>query len=70
MSAFSNLCHRDADTGEYFCARIGGWVEKCPNFPDGYPWDPRGKQGKMTTKTKTAGGLDNPCMLRSIVLII
>lgn len=39
MSAFCNLCHRDADTGEYFCARFGGWVEKCPNFPDGYPWD-------------------------------
>ena len=30
MSAFCNLCHRDADTGEYFCARLGGWVEKCP----------------------------------------
>ena len=39
MSAFCNLCHRDPDTGEYFCARFGGWVEKCPNFPDGYPWD-------------------------------
>ena len=33
MSAFCNLCHRDADTGEYFCARIGKWVEMCPNFP-------------------------------------
>ena len=39
MSAFCNNCHRDPDTGEYFCARIGGWVERCPNFPDGYPWD-------------------------------
>ena len=37
MSAFCNLCTRDADTGEYFCARLGGWVDKCPNFPDGYP---------------------------------
>ena len=25
---------------KYFCVRLGGeWVEKCPNFPDGYPWD-------------------------------
>ena len=36
---FVEIDHRDADTGEYFCARLGGWVEKCPNFPDGYPWD-------------------------------
>ena len=46
MSAFCNLCHRDADTGEYFCARLGGWVEKCPNFPDGYPWDAERETGK------------------------
>ena len=40
MSAFCNLCTKDPDTGEYFCVRLGGeWVEKCPNFPDGYPWD-------------------------------
>ena len=40
MSAFCNLCHRDPDTGEYFCVRLGGkWVGECPNFPDGYPWD-------------------------------
>ena len=40
MSAFCNLCNKDPDTGEYFCVRLGGkWVEKCPNFPDGYPWD-------------------------------
>ena len=37
MSAFCNLCHRNPDTGEFFCARLGGWVEKCPNFPDSYP---------------------------------
>ena len=36
MSAFCYLCYRDADTGEYFCARLGKWVEKCQNFPDGY----------------------------------
>ena len=36
MSSFCNLCHKDPDTGEYFCVRLGGkWVEKCPNFPDG-----------------------------------
>lgn len=39
MSAFCNLCTKDPDTGEYFCVRLGKWVEKCPNFPDGYPWD-------------------------------
>ena len=40
MSAFCNLCTKDPDTGEYFCVRLGGkWVGKCPNFPDGYPWD-------------------------------
>ena len=39
MSAFCNLCHRYPDTGEFFCARLGGLVDKCPNFPDGYPWD-------------------------------
>ena len=40
MSAFCNLCHKDPDTGEYFCVRLGGkWVGKCPNFPDGYQWD-------------------------------
>ena len=32
MSAFCNLCHRDPDTGEFFCARIGGWVDKRPGF--------------------------------------
>ena len=37
MSAFCNLCTKDPDTGEFFCARLGRWVEKCPNFPDGYP---------------------------------
>ena len=39
MSSFCNLCTKDPDTGEYFCARIGKWVGECPNFPDGYPWD-------------------------------
>ena len=39
MSAFCSLCHRDQDTGEFFCARPGKWVERCPNFPDGYPLD-------------------------------
>ena len=32
MSAFCNNCHRDPDTGEFFCARIGGWVDKRPGF--------------------------------------
>ena len=32
MSSLCNNCTRDADTGEYFCARIGGWVDKCPGF--------------------------------------
>ena len=40
MSSFCNLCNKDPDTSEYFCIRLGGeWVEKCPNFPDRYPWD-------------------------------
>ena len=39
MSALCNNCTRDPDTGEYFCARLGGWVKSCPDFPDGYPWD-------------------------------
>ena len=39
MSAFCNLCSKDPDTGELFCARLGRWIERCPNFPDGYPWD-------------------------------
>ncbi len=39
LSSFCSLCWRDPDTGEYFCVRLGEWVEKCPNFPDGYPWD-------------------------------
>ena len=36
MSAFCYLCYRDAGTGEFFCARIGGWVDKCPGFPGVY----------------------------------
>ena len=39
MSAFCDLCYKDPSTGELFCARIGEWVENCPNFPDGYPWE-------------------------------
>lgn len=39
MSAFCFLCHKDPDTGELFCARIGKWVERCFAYPDGYPWD-------------------------------
>lgn len=39
MSTFCDLCRRDPDTGELFCARLGEWIERCPNFPDGYPWD-------------------------------
>lgn len=39
MSGFCSLCSRYPHTGEFFCARIGEWVERCPNFPDGYPWD-------------------------------
>lgn len=39
MSALCYLCHRDPNTGELFCVRIGKWVDKCPNYPDGYPWD-------------------------------
>ena len=39
MSAFCDLCYKDPDTGELFCVWRGRWVETCPNFPDGYPWD-------------------------------
>lgn len=39
MSAFCSLCTKDPDTGEFFCARIGRWVEKCPNFSGGYQQD-------------------------------
>ena len=39
MSAFCDLCSKDLDTGELFCVRLGNWVERCPNFQDGYPWD-------------------------------
>lgn len=39
MSAFCNLCSKDPDTDELFCVRLGRWVERCQNFPDGYPWD-------------------------------
>lgn len=31
------FCHRDPDTGEYFCPRFrgpGGWQEKCPKQDD------------------------------------
>ena len=44
MSALCSLCSKDPDTGELFCARICKWVETCPNFPDGYPWDADGKE--------------------------
>lgn len=37
--------HRDPDTGEYFCVRHGAWVERCPDFPDGYPWDAEREEG-------------------------
>ena len=46
MSAFCNLCHRDPDTGEYFCVRIGEWVKNCPVFSDGYPWDAEREVGE------------------------
>ena len=39
MSELCDLCRRDPDTGELFCARIGEWVERCTNFPDCYPWE-------------------------------
>lgn len=46
MSAFCNLCYRDADTGEYFCARLGRWVERCPNLSDSYPLDAEREVGE------------------------
>ena len=39
MSALCSLCPKDPDTGELLCVRLVKWVETCPNFPDGYPWD-------------------------------
>ena len=36
MSAFCDLCYKDPYTGELLCVRLGKWVERCPNFPDGY----------------------------------
>ena len=39
MSAFCDLCSKDPDTGKLFCASLGKLVERCPNFPDGYPRD-------------------------------
>ena len=39
MSGFCSLCYKDPGTGELLCVRLGKWVEMCPNFPDGYPWD-------------------------------
>ena len=39
MSAFCDLCYKDPDTGELLCVRLGKCVERCPNFPDSYPWD-------------------------------
>ena len=39
MSGFCSLCYKDPGTGELLCVRLGRWVETCPNFPDGYPWD-------------------------------
>lgn len=47
MSAFCWLCYRDPDTGEFFCARLCKWVGKCPNFPDGYPWDAEREQDRQ-----------------------
>ena len=32
MSALCYLCYRDAGMGEFFCARLGKWVDKCPGF--------------------------------------
>lgn len=46
MSAFCDLCSRDPDTGELFCTSLGEWVERCPNFPDGYPWDAEREAGE------------------------
>lgn len=33
-SSFCWFCRRDEMTGELFCARLGGWHDKCP-FADG-----------------------------------
>lgn len=38
-SSFCGLCHRDPDTGETFCGRLGEWVAKCPEHESGTPWD-------------------------------
>ena len=46
MSGFCSLCYKDPDTGELLCVRLGKWVEMCPNFPDGYPWDAEREVGE------------------------
>ena len=46
MSAFCYLCYRDAGTGEFFCARLGEWVEKCPGFHGVYRDADRKEHGK------------------------
>ena len=59
MSTFCNLCTRDPDTGEYFCARVGGWVEECPNFPGGYPWDAERETRKEDDENENEKGDTN-----------
>ena len=39
MSGFCSLCYKDPGTGALLCVRLGRWVDRCPNFSDGYPWD-------------------------------
>ena len=46
MSAICDLCYKDQDTGKLFCVIISKWVERCPNFPDGYPWDAEREAGE------------------------
>ena len=46
MSAFCYLCYRDAGTGEFFCARLGKWVDKCPGFHGVYRDADRKGDGK------------------------
>ena len=39
MNELCSLCSLYPHTGEFFCAYIGEWVERCPNLPGGNPWE-------------------------------
>ena len=46
MNAFCYLCYRDAGTGEFFCALLCKWVDKCPGFHGVYRDADRKEDGK------------------------